>query len=145
MRDRQNMNSCLTTLVPSTNTERFNKRVTNVVCVIAAILLCAVAVCLVQTPAFAAGEAIVKGVSDAGEEVWSIARNIAVIIAIIVVIAAGLEFILGGQRGGEVAKKLIIGTVAGLAIVLLAPYLVSFFAGIFKSSSDWVTVDFSTN
>lgn len=96
--------------------------------------------CLSMT-AFATGESgAVSGAGIGGEikgglgEVYDIINTIALPLAALSFVYAALQFFLGGQQGVEKAKKTMIWTIIGIALVYLAPYLVTQIKGWFDGS-----------
>lgn len=96
--------------------------------------------CLSMT-AFATGESgAVSGAGIGGEikgglgEVYDIINTIALPLAALSIAYAAFQFFLGGQQGVEKAKKTVIWTIIGIALVYLAPYLVTQIKGWFDGS-----------
>lgn len=96
--------------------------------------------CLSMTAFAAGGSGAVSGAGIGDEikgglgEVYDIINTIALPLAALSFVYAALQFFFGGQQGVEKAKKTMIWTIIGIALVYLAPYLVTQIKGWFDGS-----------
>ena len=85
---------------------------------------------------------IESAVSSGLENAWTLLRAIGIPVAIVAVAICAFQFFLNGDKGMETAKKRILYIILGIAILLLAPLLVTKVVGWFSSNSSWSTVAF---
>ena len=95
---------------------------------------------LLMTTAFAtqtgdAAGAIEQGMKSGLKEVYTILTAVAVPIAVICIGFCAVKIFMGGEKGMEQAKKLAIYTAVGLAVVYLAPAIVTQVAGWFSDNN----------
>lgn len=96
--------------------------------------------CLSMTAFATGGSGAVSGAGIGDEikgglgEVYDIINTIALPLAALSFVYAALQFFFGGQQGVEKAKKTMIWTIIGIALVYLAPYLVTQIKGWFDGS-----------
>lgn len=116
------------------------KTLTNNICskrVIALMLSCMLCLSLFMSlnmnVAFCDGEAsednpfseVTTAIDDAAKSVYGLLRSIVAPIAAVMFAWAGLQFFFGGKGGTEAARKIIWGSIFGILLVALAPFLVS--------------------
>ena len=79
---------------------------------------------------------IEQGVKTGMGKVYGIITAIAVPIAAVCLGVGAFQFFFGGERGVEKAKKICLYTLGGVALVYLAPVVVSEIASWFSSTGD---------
>lgn len=79
---------------------------------------------------------IEQGVKTGMGKVYGIITAIAVPIAAVCLGFGAFQFFFGGERGVEKAKKICLYTLGGVALVYLAPVVVSEIASWFSSTGD---------
>lgn len=87
----------------------------------------------------AAADSIEGAVNVITETAYDIMRSIITPLCIVWVCYAGFQFLFGGQRGSDSARKTLIHSVVALVIVVFAPVLVKTVAEAFinQGTSDW--------
>lgn len=88
-------------------------------------MVIAVVVLMMTMPVFATGKNLQNSVQDGMESIWKLMRYISYGVAIVYVAVAAYKLVLGGQRGMETAKGDLLKMVFFLALILLAPYVIS--------------------
>lgn len=86
-------------------------------------------------PALADSGAIISGISNGTQQIWNILVGVVAPIAAVALAICAIKIIWGGQRAAEEAKSTAIKIVIGIAIVLLAPSIVSAVRGWFTAST----------
>lgn len=81
------------------------------------------ALCAPTDPTNSVAEDIGGAVEDVTENIYSTMRKVVIPICIVVIAAAGFYFVLGGSQGTEKARKVIIGAVIFLVLVVFAPVI----------------------
>lgn len=122
---------------PATSTQR-RKRMTALMFV--SVLLVAMTV----VPAYAAGgteQQIVQGVSDGMYKLYALFQALLAPIAVVLVVWNVFKALFFGERGLEGAKKSIIIILGIVAVVYLAPLIVTTVGGWFKDASGTTTND----
>ena len=89
----------------------------------------------ISMPAMADSGAIINGISNGTQQIWNILVGIVAPIAAVALAICAIKIIWGGQRAAEEAKSTAIKIVIGIAIVLLAPSIVSAVRGWFTTST----------
>lgn len=84
----------------------------------------------------AAAATIEQGVKTGMGKVYGIITAIVVPIAAVCLGVGAFQFFFGGERGVEKAKKICLYTLGGVALVYLAPVVVSEIASWFSSTGD---------
>ena len=91
-------------------------------------------------PAFASGgngiDDIEQGIKMGLKEVYKLLTVIVGPVAVVCLGFAAYQVFFNGSKGMEVAKKVVIYTVLGVAIAYLAPVIVNTFTGWFENSGD---------
>lgn len=90
-----------------------------------------------SVPAFAAGESqsIISGITQGTEQIWRILIGVVEPIAAAALALQVIKIIWGGQRAAEEAKSAAIKIVIAIAVVLMAPAIVSAVRGWFTQAS----------
>lgn len=90
-------------------------------------------------PTTSVAEDIGDAVEDVTENIYSTMRKIVIPICIVVIAAAGFYFVLGGSQGTEKARKVIIGAVVFLILVVFAPVIGKSLGDMFSSqgAGEW--------
>ena len=90
-----------------------------------------------SVPAFAAGESqsIISGITQGTEQIWRILIGVVAPIAAAALALQVIKIIWGGQRAAEEAKSAAIKIVIAIAVVLMAPAIVSAVRGWFTQAS----------
>lgn len=86
-------------------------------------------------PAMADSGAIINGITNGTQQIWNILVGIVAPIAAVALAICAIKILWGGQRAAEEAKSTAIKIVIGIAIVLLAPSIVSAVRSWFTASS----------
>lgn len=88
-------------------------------------------------PAFANGDVstITNGISNGAQQIWNILVGVVAPIAAVALAFCAFKILWGGQRAAEEAKSTAIKIVIGIAIVLLAPSIISAVKGWFTQST----------
>lgn len=76
-------------------------------------------------PALADEQTIIDGISGGTQKVWNILVGIAAPIAAVALGVCAVKMLWGSQKAAEEAKSLAIRIIIAIAIVLLAPALIS--------------------
>lgn len=104
-------------------------------------IIVAMSVCVM--PAFAGGPDpdpditdIEGGIRMGLGEVYEVLTAVVVPLAAVCAVGAGLLILFNGQKGMDIAKKILIGIGIGVAVAFLAPLLVVTVAGWFKDIGD---------
>lgn len=87
---------------------------------------------------YCAGDAasnIQNAFNDGANQVYTVMRAVVTPICIILIGAAGFQFLFGGQRGTEKARSMLFAAGIGIAVVLLAPLFGQALATWFKDSA----------
>lgn len=79
---------------------------------------------------------IEQGVKTGMGKVYGIITAVVVPIAVICLGVGAFQFFFGGERGVEKAKKVALYTLGGVALVYLAPLIVTEVASWFSSNGD---------
>lgn len=79
---------------------------------------------------------IEQGVKTGMSKVYGIVTAIVVPIAVVCVAIAAFQFFMGGEKGMEKAKKIILYTLLGVAVAYLAPLIVNEVSTWFSSQGD---------
>ena len=92
---------------------------------------------MTSAPAFAAGESqsIISGITQGTEQIWRILIGVVAPIAAAALALQVIKIIWGGQRAAEEAKSAAIKIVIAIAVVLMAPAIVSAVRGWFTQAS----------
>ena len=92
---------------------------------------------ITSAPAFAAGESqsIISGITQGTEQIWRILIGVVAPIAAAALALQVIKIIWGGQRAAEEAKSAAIKIVIAIAVVLMAPAIVSAVRGWFTQAS----------
>lgn len=92
---------------------------------------------MTSVPAFAAGESqsIISGITQGTEQIWRILIGVVAPIAAAALALQVIKIIWGGQRAAEEAKSAAIKIVIAIAVVLMAPAIVSAVRGWFTQAS----------
>ena len=117
----------------------------------AIILMLVVLTMMMTAVAFAEGEEATKA-TEAGEsgtastieqgvktgmgKVYGIITAVVVPVAVVCLGVGAFQFFFGGERGVEKAKKICLYTLGGVALVYLAPLIVTEVASWFSSNGD---------
>lgn len=106
--------------------------------VICMTVILALAMCV--SPAFASSQdpstAIQNGVTTGLKQVYLVITAIVAPIAVVVIAFAAIKIFTGGEKGMQQAKTMAIYTVIALAVVYLAPLLISQVSSWFNGYSD---------
>ena len=116
----------------------------------AIVLMLVVLTMLMTTFAFAAEEAtqatqpgeggtattIEEGVKTGMGKVYGIITAVVIPVAVVCLGVGAFQFFFGGERGVEKAKKICLYTLGGVALVYLAPLIVTEVASWFSSNGD---------
>ena len=86
-----------------------------------------------------AANSIQQGVSNGADSLYSVMKAIILPIAALALAWCGFKAIFGGQKGMEEAKKYALIIVVVIAVVYLAPLIVSQVGGWFSNSSKDLT------
>ena len=119
--------------------ERIGSKVKTTVAAFLTSVYCA---CLSAMPAFAttatgAADAITQGVSNGTRQMWMILVGIVGPVATIALAVCAFKVLWGSQRAADDAKNTAIKIVVVIAVVLMAPSLISVIRGWFTSQSSW--------
>ena len=87
------------------------------------------------TPVFASSDSVVQGITKGTEEVWKLLIGIVAPIAAVALALQVIKIIWGGQRAAEEAKSAAIKIVVAIAVVLIAPPIISAVRRWFQQSS----------
>ncbi|MGM9554805.1 MAG: TrbC/VirB2 family protein [Faecousia sp.] len=79
---------------------------------------------------------IEEGVKTGMGKVYGIITAVVVPIAVVCLGVGAFQFFFGGERGVEKAKKICLYTLGGVALVYLAPLIVTEVASWFSSNGD---------
>ena len=89
-------------------------------------------------PAFATGaevqNAVTQGIKTGTEHLWNIMVAIVAPIGAIALCICAVKIFWGGQRAAEEAKSMAVKIVIAIAVVLLAPALISMVKGWFAGA-----------
>lgn len=109
-------------------------------------IVLALSICLLASTAFAGDEDIKEDITAGLGQVYTIITGIVIPVAAVCLGVSAYNVFTGGERGMETAKRLALYTLAGVAIVYLAPVVVlqvgSWFQGTSESARGQV---FNTN
>lgn len=112
------------------------RKVTSIALVLV-LVLASTALCFAD----GATTAIESGVKEGLQSIYKLLIAIALPIAAIALAVAGFNFFMGGERGADKARKIIIYTVIGVVVVFVAPLLIeavqSWFGKMSDTSSVW--------
>lgn len=89
------------------------------------------------SPAFASGssQTIIQGITKGTEQVWRILIGIVAPIAAVALALQVIKIIWGGQRAAEEAKSAAIKIIVAIAVVLMAPAIISAVKSWFSAAS----------
>ena len=89
------------------------------------------------SPAFANGssQTIIQGITKGTEQVWRILIGIVAPIAAVALALQVIKIIWGGQRAAEEAKSAAIKIIVAIAVVLMAPAIISAVKSWFQAAS----------
>lgn len=80
------------------------------------------------------GDAIQAGINAMATQIYTVIRQVAVPITIVIFAVAGVQFLIGGAKGTEKARTTVFAGVGGLCIIIFAPVfgqaVATWFAGI---------------
>lgn len=93
-----------------------------------------VAMCTGSNATTSAATAIEDGINEMANQIYKTMRSIITPITIIGFAWAGFQFLLGGAQGTEKARKILMGSAIGLALVVFAPLFGQAVATWFASS-----------
>lgn len=116
----------------------------NIKRVASVLMICCILSMLFATAVFATdgtAETISGSITSGMEKVYSIITAIVVPVAIICAAVAAFQIFLGGEKGMEKAKRIIIYTLLGVAIVYLAPLIVREVGSWFKGYSNFSNLE----
>ena len=85
----------------------------------------------------AAATTIEQGVKNGAHELYKVMTAVVLPIAAVCFAWNAFKVLFGGERGMEMAKKQMLTEVIVLALVYLAPLIVTEIGGWFSSSSSW--------
>lgn len=106
----------------------------------AIVLMLIVLTMLLTTVAFATEDGtastIEQGVKTGMGKVYGIITAVVVPVAVVCLGVGAFQFFFGGERGVEKAKKICLYTLGGVALVYLAPLIVTEVASWFSSNGD---------
>ena len=77
-------------------------------------------------------------ISDGMQDVFNVIRGIARPVGIVSLVACGVAYFFGGEKGMEAGKKWAFRVAIGLAIVGLAPTLITAVYNVFKTDDDGI-------
>ena len=103
-------------------------------CLIGAVVLTAV---FTLSCAFASGNAIQNGIKSGAQQLYSVMTAVILPIGAICFAWNAFKALFGGERGMEQAKKNMLTIVIVLALVYLAPVIITQIGGWFSPSSSW--------
>ncbi len=78
---------------------------------------------------------IISGISNGTQQIWNILVGVVAPIAAVALAVCAIKIIWGGQRAAEEARSTAVKIVIGIAVVLLAPSIVSAIKGWFTASA----------
>ena len=81
--------------------------------------------------------AIQDGINNGAEQLWNILKSIVAPIAVVFLGWAGVKTLFFGERGMDGAKSTVITIIIVLALVLLAPLVITQIKSWFESASGW--------
>lgn len=92
------------------------------------------------TMAFAAGDmgefkTVGEKISNGMANIFNLIRAVALPVGIVSLVACGIAYFFGGEKGMEAGKKWAMRIAVGLAIVGLAPVLINAVYSVFKSDA----------
>lgn len=108
-----------------------NKRL-NMAAAIMTGIYCAV---ITSVPAFANSQTIIQGINKGTEQVWRILIAIVAPIGAVALALQVIKIIWGGARAAEEAKSAAIKIIVAIAVVLMAPAIVSAVKSWFTAAS----------
>ena len=91
---------------------------------------------MLLTCVFADGGSIEGQIASGMGSVYGVLKTIAIPIAAVALGFAAYQIFAGGEKGMEKAKKTILYTAIGIAIVFLAPTIINQISGWFSNSGD---------
>lgn len=86
-------------------------------------------------PAFANSQTIIQGINRGTEQVWRILISIVAPIGAVALALQVIKIIWGGARAAEEAKSAAIKIIVAIAVVLMAPAIVSAIKSWFTAAS----------
>ena len=86
-------------------------------------------------PAFASSQTIIQGINRGTEQVWRILISIVAPIGAVALALQVIKIIWGGARAAEEAKSAAIKIIVAIAVVLMAPAIVSAIKSWFTAAS----------
>ena len=87
------------------------------------------------SPVFASSDSVIQAMTRGTEEVWKLLIGIVAPIAAVALALQVIKIIWGGQRAAEEAKSSAIKIVIAIAVVLMAPAIISAVRGWFQQAS----------
>lgn len=102
-------------------------------------MVIAVVALMMTMSVLAADTDLQSSVQTGMESIWKLMRYISYGVAIVYVAIAAYKLVLGGQRGMETAKGDLLKMVFFLALILLAPYVISTVVGWFGGNNAFGT------
>ena len=86
-------------------------------------------------PAFASSQTIIQGINKGTEQVWRILIAIVAPIGAVALALQVIKIIWGGARAAEEAKSAAIKIIVAIAVVLMAPAIISAVKSWFTAAS----------
>lgn len=133
MTNLTNQRQCDTQLNTDNNAK--NKKLFKVGFIVAsvALMLFAMATCAFAAESTTSISSLINsGLGDA----YDLFKTIATSVGAIAIVVGGFMFFLGGEKGMQTGKKMILYAFVGIAIVWLAPMLVNTVKGWFDNAGD---------
>ncbi|MBQ6482220.1 MAG: hypothetical protein IJI45_13970 [Anaerolineaceae bacterium] len=90
---------------------------------------------ITSVPAFANSQTIIQGINKGTEQVWRILIAIVAPIGAVALALQVIKIIWGGARAAEEAKSAAIKIIVAIAVVLMAPAIVSAVKSWFTAAS----------
>ena len=109
-----------------------NKRFSGMAAAFMAGLYCTA---ITAMPAFASSQTIIQGINKGTEQVWRILIAIVAPIGAVALALQVIKIIWGGARAAEEAKSAAIKIIVAIAVVLMAPAIISAVKSWFTAAS----------
>ena len=97
--------------------------------------MCISMFCALSCTVFA-DDGIVSNIASGMGEMFQILRAIVIPVAVIALVFAGYQVLMGGEKGMETAKKTVVSIIVAVALVMVAPLILEQVAGWFGDASE---------
>lgn len=103
----------------------------------------AISLCTEGDATASAANAIEAAINEMANQIYKTMRSVITPLTIIGFAWAGFQFLLGGSQGTEKARKILIGSAVGLALVVFAPLFGQAIATWFAASGTGNLTDYN--